>query len=108
VALNNDDLDEDGLLDDFENGYRDGFGRWHTVDPYAIETDGDGSRMGLRPGNPSPTRMAPPTSDRGATRTRRIPMTTASMTWPSSSTAPIPSVRIPTATASATTSTRTR
>jgi hypothetical protein len=50
VGLNNADLDEDGLLDGFENGYRDGFGRWHTVDPYAIDTDGDGLSDGFEAG----------------------------------------------------------
>jgi hypothetical protein len=40
--LNNEDLDGDGLPDGFENGYRDGFGNWHILDPDTVDTDGDG------------------------------------------------------------------
>jgi len=40
ATLNNDDLEGDDLLDDEENGYRDGFGRWHTTDPDLVDTDG--------------------------------------------------------------------
>ena len=43
ATLNDEDLDEDGLPDYYEeNGYRDGFGRWHTPDSSLIDTDGDG------------------------------------------------------------------
>ena len=43
ATLTNEDLDGDGLPDYYEeNGYRDGFGRWHTLDPNTIDTDGDG------------------------------------------------------------------
>ncbi|WP_067051841.1 hypothetical protein [Methanofollis ethanolicus] len=43
ATLNNDDLEEDGLLDDDEtNGFLDGFGNRHTSDPDLIDTDVDG------------------------------------------------------------------
>jgi len=50
ATLNNDDLEGDDLLDDEENGYRDGFGRWHTTDPNLIDTDGDGLADGFEAG----------------------------------------------------------
>ncbi|WP_214041246.1 hypothetical protein [Methanoculleus sp.] len=41
AVLTSDDLDEDGLPDYYEeNGYRDGFGRWHAPDAYLIDTVG--------------------------------------------------------------------
>ncbi|MCK9342618.1 MAG: hypothetical protein M0P33_01765 [Massilibacteroides sp.] len=43
ATLTNEDLDGDGLPDYYEeNGYRDGFGRWHTLNPNVVDTDGDG------------------------------------------------------------------
>jgi hypothetical protein len=42
ATLSNDDLDGDGLPDGFENGYRDGFGNWHILDPDTVDTDDDG------------------------------------------------------------------
>ena len=51
ATLTNDDLDGDGLPDYYEeNGYRDGFGRWHAPDPYLIDTDGDGLSDGYEAG----------------------------------------------------------
>ena len=51
AILTNDDLDGDGLPDYYEeNGYRDGFGRWHAPDPYLIDTDGDGLSDGYEAG----------------------------------------------------------
>mgnify|MGYP000932873437 CR=1 FL=1 len=50
ATLTNDDRDGDGLPDGFENGYRDGFGRWHAPDPYLIDTDGDGLSDGYEAG----------------------------------------------------------
>jgi hypothetical protein len=50
ATLNNDDLDEDGLPDGFENGYRDGFGNWHAPDSSLIDTDGDGLSDGYEAG----------------------------------------------------------
>mgnify|MGYP000951228422 CR=1 FL=1 len=51
ATLTSDDLDEDGLPDYYEeNGYRDGFGRWHTPDLYLIDTDGDGLSDGYEAG----------------------------------------------------------
>ncbi|WP_332449916.1 hypothetical protein [Methanoculleus sp.] len=42
ATLTNDDPDGDGLPDIYEeNGCRDGFGRWHTLDPDTIDIDGD-------------------------------------------------------------------
>ena len=47
------DLDGDGLPDPYEeNGYRDGFGRWHTADPDMVDTDGDGLSDGFEAGEP--------------------------------------------------------
>jgi hypothetical protein len=43
ATLTYEDSDEDGLPDYCEeNGYRDGFGRWHAPDPNLIDTDEDG------------------------------------------------------------------
>ncbi|MCK9278546.1 MAG: hypothetical protein M0P22_10700, partial [Methanoculleus sp.] len=50
ATLSNDDLDGDGLPDGFENGYRDGFGNWHTPDSSLIDTDGDGLSDGFEAG----------------------------------------------------------
>ena len=51
ATLTNEDLDGDGLPDYYEeNGYRDGFGRWHAPDPYLIDTDGDGLSDGYEAG----------------------------------------------------------
>ncbi|MDV2481258.1 PEGA domain-containing protein [Methanoculleus sp. Wushi-C6] len=50
ATLNDEDLDGDGLPDGFENGYRDGFGRWQTLNPYLIDTDGDGLSDGFEAG----------------------------------------------------------
>ncbi|MCK4270595.1 MAG: PEGA domain-containing protein, partial [Methanogenium sp.] len=51
AALNNDDLEEDGLLDYYEvNGFRDGFGNHHTTDPDLVDTDGDGLSDGYEAG----------------------------------------------------------
>ena len=45
ATLTTDDLDEDGLPDGFENGYRDGFGNWHAPNSSLIYTDGDGIKI---------------------------------------------------------------
>ncbi|MBP2146411.1 hypothetical protein J2129_001865 [Methanofollis sp. W23] len=51
ATLNNDDLEEDGLLDyDETNGFLDGFGNRHTTDPFEIDTDGDGLSDGYEAG----------------------------------------------------------
>ncbi|WP_342679192.1 hypothetical protein [Methanofollis sp. UBA420] len=53
ATLSNDDLEEDGLLDDEEtNGFIDGFGNRHTTDPYLLDTDGDGLTDGYEAGEP--------------------------------------------------------
>ncbi|MCK9330736.1 MAG: PEGA domain-containing protein [Candidatus Cloacimonetes bacterium] len=51
ATLTNEDGDGDGLPDYYEeNGYRDGFGRWHTLDPDTVDTDGDGLSDGYEAG----------------------------------------------------------
>jgi hypothetical protein len=53
AGLPDDDLEEDGLLDYYEeNGYTDGFGNRHTTDPGLTDTDGDGLSDGYEAGEP--------------------------------------------------------